>query len=181
MPFHFTPDADEVPAREDYKPIPAGTYTARIDRVEISNRIFGDGGHQLGVVLMLRIEGPRYANRVVFAHHFVKSKSEIAQRHGRRLVGELTRALGVAARFGQIDLEQDGPASDELAEMMLDARVSVDIYITTPKDPRYRPENRVAAYKPAPATAPATASFEAPQEPAHEEPHQEAALADVEF
>lgn len=86
-------DIPESAGDNDFKPLPAGWYSATINKASLEPTKDGTGQK---IVIRYDITGPTHQGRVVFGNLNIKNKSEKAESIGRAQLGELMRALGLA-------------------------------------------------------------------------------------
>jgi len=84
---------DDMPKGNDYTPLPAGWYSANIFSAEEVKTRNGRGKY---LKIRYNISGPTNQGRVVFGNLNTHNDSEKAQELGRKDLGELLRALGIA-------------------------------------------------------------------------------------
>lgn len=75
----------------EFKPLPAGWYTARITKADLLDT--AAGGKR--IALRFDIVGPTHQGRVVFGNLNIKNASEKAERIGWQQFGEVARAVGL--------------------------------------------------------------------------------------
>ncbi len=83
----------EVAPTNDFSPIPAGEYSARVSSIELRNS--KSGGQYLN--LRFDITGPEYAGRVVFDMFNIRNANQTAEQIGRQKLGQLRLATGVTS------------------------------------------------------------------------------------
>jgi len=91
-----TINAADLPQREEvgnYDPRPAGWYTATITAGELKATKAGDGQY---IAVRYDITGPTHQGRVVFGNINVRNASPKAEEIGRRQLGDIMRAIGLA-------------------------------------------------------------------------------------
>lgn len=155
MAFLDTPfNINDLPENTDteFKPLPAGEYTATIKSAEIKATRDETGKY---IKLRLDITGPTHAGRVVFSNINLRNKTPKAEQIGRQQLGDIMRAIGLA------DLSNtDQLVGSELA-----------IVLKVRNDPTYGDSNEVKAYRaikgstppmPSAQKAPAAAAGAAP-------------------
>ena len=135
--FEFDPGA--VEPRDNFDPVPAGTYVAEIiesDVVETKSR----SGQM--VKLTWKISEGDYENRRIFDQINFRNANEVAQRIGQQMLGELCTACGLR-----------GPLDD--TEHLHGVPVRIKVAIDPAKD-GYEAKNVIKRYSPADeASAPA--------------------------
>ena len=133
-----TYDASELPEGDSYELIPAGWYSASIDGAELKTTKAGTGKY---ISLKLGITGPTHEGRIVWGNLNIKNPSPSAEEIGRRQLGDVMRAIGLAR-------VQD---TDQLIGGQLMIKVGIK-----PANDGYEAQNQIKAYKaagesPAPA------------------------------
>jgi hypothetical protein len=131
-------DKDDV--KDNFDPIPEGTYTAQISSVEIKDTKAGTGKY---LKVALQITGPAYQGRLVFDNINVKNPNEEAVQIGIKTLKKIALAIGE-------DTIQD-------TDQMLGANVEIKVKVKIDKTGQYDPQNEVKDYKPignAPVTGP---------------------------
>ena len=87
-------ESDKMPVGENnFDPLPAGWYSARITKTEVKNTKTGAGKY---IAVRYDILGPTHQGRVVFGNLNIKNQSTKAEEIGRQQLGEIMRAIGVA-------------------------------------------------------------------------------------
>ena len=86
-------DANDLPQGGTYEPLPAGWYTATITAAELKPTKDGSGQY---IKIRYDITGPTHQGRVVFGNINIRNPSARAEEIGRRQLGELMRAIGLA-------------------------------------------------------------------------------------
>lgn len=81
-------NADEIPERNDFTPVPPGTYTAIITESEMKATSSG------GEMLVLTVELPDQNNRKIFERLNLKNDNETAVKIAFQTLGEIIRAVG---------------------------------------------------------------------------------------
>lgn len=81
-------NADEIPERNDFTPVPPGTYTAIITESEMKATSSG------GEMLVLSVELPDQNNRKIFERLNLKNDNETAVKIAFQTLGEIIRAVG---------------------------------------------------------------------------------------
>jgi hypothetical protein len=84
---------EDMPKGNDYSVLPAGWYVANIASAEETRTKNGKGKY---LKIRYNIAGPTHQGRVVFGNLNTHNDSEKAQEVGRRDLGDLLRALGIA-------------------------------------------------------------------------------------
>ena len=95
MAFLDTPfDVNELPQSDNnYDLIPSGWYDAIINKAEIKNTKAGNGQY---IAIRYDITGPSHQGRVVFGQLNIKNPNSQAEEIGRKQLGEVMRAIGLA-------------------------------------------------------------------------------------
>lgn len=95
MAFLDTPfDVNELPESDsNYDLVPAGWYDAIINKAEIKNTKAGTGQY---IAIRYDITGPSHQGRVVFGQLNIKNPNSQAEEIGRKQLGEVMRAIGLA-------------------------------------------------------------------------------------
>ena len=86
-------DLPESTGDGEFKPLPAGWYSATINKASLELTKDGTGTK---ISIRYDITGPTHQGRVVFGNLNIKNKSHKAEEIGRTQLGELMRALGLA-------------------------------------------------------------------------------------
>lgn len=150
--------ADDLPPGGNYEPIPAGKYVAKIVEATVGLTKSGTGEY---IKVRWDVIGPAHQGRAVFQNLNIRNQSSAAEEIGRRQLGEIMRAIGLATvedtdqliggeaeiRVKVKEDDQYGPRAEIVAVVGLSARA-----------PMPQP---AAATKPAavaPAAAPAKAA-----------------------
>ena len=85
----------EMPeSQNNFEPIPAGWYTATIASAELKDTKAGTGQY---INVRYDITGPAYEGRVVFGMLNIRNQNPQAEQIGHQQLGELMRAIGIAA------------------------------------------------------------------------------------
>lgn len=88
-------NATDLPeSTNDFSPIPAGEYTVTVRDAELRTTKDGAGEY---IKLKLHVDGPTHTGRILFSNLNIANKSEVAQRIGQQQLGEIMRAIGLAA------------------------------------------------------------------------------------
>ena len=117
--------------KDDFAPIPAGTYTAEINRSEIKDTKRGDGNY---LSLGLKILEGEYAGRVIFQNINLRNPNQIAMQIGRKQMAQLFHACG---KLGVQD-------SSELHGIPMQIKVAISV----DKSGMYDPSNEVKKFAP---------------------------------
>lgn len=103
---------DELPvSTNSFEPLPAGWYTATINKAEIKTAKTGEGQY---IAVRYDITGPTHQGRVVFGNINFKNPSSKAEEIGRKQLGEIMRAIGLG-RVSDTDQLIGGQLSIKLA------------------------------------------------------------------
>ena len=123
-------DVNTLPqSTNNYEPLPAGWYMATITDAELKTTKDGQGQY---IRVRYDITGPSHQGRVVFGNLNIKNASAQAEEIGRKQLGELMRAIGLA-RCDDTDQLAGGSLS-----IKLDIRAG---------NGQYGPQNVVRDYK----------------------------------
>lgn len=76
----------------EFQPLPAGWYSATINKAELKATKDGTGQY---IAIRYDITGPTHQGRVVFGNVNIRNKSEKAEEIGRAQLGDIMRALGL--------------------------------------------------------------------------------------
>jgi len=119
--------ADLPQSENNYDPIPAGNYTARITQAELTQTTSG------GTMIKLRLDitGPSHQGRVLFSNINIRNANPEAERIGMQQLGDISRAIGLT----QI--------SD--TDQMIGGNLQVKVAIRTSE--QYGAQNDVKGYK----------------------------------
>lgn len=146
MAFLDTPfDVNELPESDsNYDLVPAGWYDAIINKAEIKNTKAGTGQY---IAIRYDITGPSHQGRVVFGQLNIKNPNSQAEEIGRKQLGEVMRAIGLARVTD----------TDQLIGGNLQIKVGIK-----ESDGQYEASNQIKGYKaingsqpPMPASPPA--------------------------
>jgi len=86
--------AKDMPVSEkSYEPLPAGWYTAAITGAELKNTKAGTGQY---ISIKYDIIGPTHQGRIVFGTLNIRNPNVKAEEIGRKQLGEVMRAIGIA-------------------------------------------------------------------------------------
>jgi hypothetical protein len=121
--------ADDLPPSGNYDPIPAGKYQAKIAEASVGLTKSGTGEY---IKVRWDILGPAHQGRVVFQNLNIRNQSSAAEEIGRRQLGEIMRAIGLAS-------VQD---TDQLVGG------EAEIKVTVKQSDEYGPRNEVSATMP---------------------------------
>lgn len=161
-------DATQEDTSSPYDVLPAGWYSAKIEKVEVRDSNKTRGANYLW--LELTVVGEQYAGRKLFPRITLRNPNTTAVSIGRRELAELTLAAGISVLKD----------SKQLLGQVIDVRVKIR------KDDQYGEDNDVTGYavvgqgasKPekgkgkkaaAPKAKPATAWGQQPPQPAQEQ------------
>ena len=126
-------------AKPTFVPLPAGTYTARVDEIEEKSTKNGDGQY---LQITWEIIGGDFAGRKIWDRLNVVNPNETAQRIGRERLVQLAAAAGITNLTD----------TNELYRKVVSLRLMVKT------DANYGDRNEVKGYSPAPAGAAAPAA-----------------------
>ena len=115
--------------KNDFDPIPAGTYTAEITRSEIKDNASGSGNR---LSLGLKIIDGHHAGRLIFQDITLRNNNQIAQQIGRKQMAQLVSACGKSS-------VQD---SSDLHGIPMEIKVAIRI----DKTGQYDPSNEVKKF-----------------------------------
>ncbi|MGE6480763.1 DUF669 domain-containing protein [Psychrobacter namhaensis] len=115
--------------KNDFDPIPAGTYTAEITRSEIKDNASGSGNR---LSLGLKIIDGTHAGRLIFQDITLRNNNQIAQQIGRKQMAQLVSACGKSS-------VQD---SSDLHGIPMEIKVAIRI----DKTGQYDPSNEVKKF-----------------------------------
>lgn len=85
-------DLPESTGNGEFKPLPAGWYSATINTAKLEPTKDGTGQK---IALRFDITGPTHQGRVVFGNLNIRNKSEKAEEIGRAQLGDIMRAIGL--------------------------------------------------------------------------------------
>lgn len=131
-------DLPESTGDGDFKPLPAGWYSATINKAELKATKDGTGQY---IAIRYDITSPSHQGRVVFGNVNIRNKSEKAEEIGRAQLGDIMRAIG---------LKQ---VSD--TDQLIGGSLQIKLDIKT--DEQYGTRNEVKGYKAAGDAMPASA------------------------
>lgn len=134
-------NADDIPARDDFTPVPPGTYAGMITGSEMKPTKNGEM-----LVLTIEIQDGQEAGRKIFERLNLKNDSEIAVKIAYQTLGEVIRACG--------------KTTIKDSEELHNKRMSLDI-VVDPAKPYVKdgqqmpgsPQNRVKKYAPMAVTS----------------------------
>lgn len=121
--------AELQPSSPSYDLLPAGWYTAIITDAEVKDTKAGNGQY---IKIRYDITGPSSQGRVVFGNLNIKNLNTKAEEIGRQQLGDIMRALGLAAVSD----------TDQLINGHLTIKVDV-----RPGSGDYGPQNEVKGWK----------------------------------
>lgn len=121
--------ADLPESTNDFSPIPAGEYTVTVRDAELRTTKDGSGEY---IKLKLHVDGPTHIGRILFSNLNIANKSEVAQRIGQQQLGEIMRAIGLAAV--------------EDTDQLIGGTFLVKVAIREAQN-GYEPQNEVKGYK----------------------------------
>lgn len=159
-------DVNEMPeGNGNFEPLPPGWYNANITQAELKATNDGTGQY---IKMRYDITGPTHQGRVVFGNLNIKNASAKAEEIGRKQLGDVMRAIGLAKVTDtdqliggslQIKLEIREARTDERTGKTYDASNDVKGYKAVNGS---QPAFAASAAKPAQAAiAPAAASGKA--------------------
>lgn len=130
--------------KNEFEPIPAGTYIAEITRSEVKENNSGSGNR---LSLGLKILDGSHAGRLIFQDITLRNTNHVAQQIGRKQMAQLFHACG---KLGVQD-------SSELHGIPMEIKVAIRI----DKTGQYDPSNEVKKFAPL-ASKPSFASASQP-------------------
>jgi hypothetical protein len=117
---------EDMPKGTNFDPLPAGWYTTTITKVELVDTKNGKGQY---IKVRYDIVGPTHAGRVVFGNLNIRNENAKAEEIGRRQMGDIMRALGLAKLNdtdqmigGNLDIKLGIRAGDEQYEAQNEVR-----------------------------------------------------------
>jgi hypothetical protein len=129
MKLAETYSAAELPPSQSYDLIPAGWYTAIITEAELKDTKSGTGQY---IKVRYDITGPSSQGRVVFGNFNIRNPNPKAEEIGRQQLGDLMRALGLAA------------VSD--TDQLLNGHLSIKVDVR-PASGEYNAQNDIKGWK----------------------------------
>lgn len=148
-------NVDELPESNtgSYDPLPEGWYNVSIAGAELKNTKAGNGQY---IAVRYDVTGPTHQGRVVFGNLNIKNPNSVAEEIGRKQLGELMRAIGLAK------------VSD--TDQLIGGSLSVKLSIR--KSEEYGDSNEVKAFKALSGSVPVPSNSgeKAPQAPAKNKP-----------
>lgn len=126
-----------------YGPIPDGWYTAVITDADLKETRSGTGHF---IKTAWKIEGPKSAGRLIWQNLNIRNDSPKAEEIGRRQLGEIARAIGLA-KVSETDQLIGGRA---------------EIKITTREDEKYGSSNEIKGVRAIGGSAPPAPAAPAP-------------------
>lgn len=115
--------------KDNYSPIPAGTYIAQINRSEVKSTKAGTGSY---LSLGFQIIDGEYANRVIFQNITLANPNQVAAQIGREQLAQLAGACGIY-QLGD---------SQELHGIPMQIRVGIEV----DKTGQYEPSNNIKKF-----------------------------------
>lgn len=94
-------NVNDLPEQEDFEAIPAGEYMVKIVESELKDTKSGNGKY---IKLRLDILGPSYQGRVLFSNINIRNANPKAEEIGRKELGSLLRAIGLASLTDTVQL-----------------------------------------------------------------------------
>lgn len=149
-------DLPESSGDGEFKPLPAGWYSATINKAELKPTKDGTGQY---IAIRYDITGPTHQGRVVFGNVNIRNKSEKAEEIGRAQLGDIMRAIG---------LKQ---VSD--TDQLIGGSLQIKLDIKT--DEQYGTRNEVKGFKTSGDAMPIAASISSFPKPASPAPKAEGA------
>lgn len=129
MKLGETYSAAELQPSLSYDLLPAGWYTAIITDAEVKDTKAGNGQY---IKIRYDITGPSCQGRVVFGNLNIKNPNPKAEEIGRQQLGDIMRALGLAA------------VND--TDQLINGHLSIKVD-TRPGSGEYGPQNEVRGWK----------------------------------
>ncbi|WP_435931441.1 DUF669 domain-containing protein [Moraxella bovoculi] len=142
----FTQDEVKEAQSDNFAPIPAGNYTAEVNRSEIKQTKDGRGSY---LSLSLKVLEGDFAGRLIFQNITLTNASATAQNIGREQMAQLAGACGV------LNLQD----SEQLHGIAMGIRVAIE----TDKTGQYEPRNSVKKFFPLNNPMQSTPQFGQPQ------------------
>ena len=93
MRLNETYRTEDLP-QGNYEPLPVGWYAVTVSAAEIKDTKAGNGQY---ISLQLTVDGPTHEGRVVFHLLNIRNANPKAEEIGRRQLGDLLRAVGLAS------------------------------------------------------------------------------------
>lgn len=93
--LEHTINLDDLPESNntgEFQPLPAGWYSATINKADLKPTKDGTGQY---ISIRYDITGPTHQGRVVFGNVNIRNKSEKAEAIGRAQLGDIMRSLGL--------------------------------------------------------------------------------------
>jgi hypothetical protein len=119
----------DLPQGRSFEPIPAGWYQAKITEADLKPTKDGTGQY---IKLRYDILGPSHQGRVIYGNINLRNANPKAEEIGRQNLGDIARALGLAA----VD------DTDQLVGGDLQVKIAIK-----PAQEGYEPSNEVKAFK----------------------------------
>lgn len=121
-------DLPESTGDGEFKPLPAGWYSATINTAKLEPTKDGTGQK---ISVRFDITGPTHQGRVVYSNLNIKNKSEKAEEIGRAQLGSIMRAIGLTQVSN----------TDQLVNGSLQIKLDIKT------DEQYGTRNEVKGYK----------------------------------
>jgi len=86
--------ANELPESQSFEPLPPGPYNLKITEATLKDTNSGTGQY---IAIRLDVTGPTNVGRVIFDNLNIRNPSSKAEEIARQKLGELMRAIGLAA------------------------------------------------------------------------------------
>jgi hypothetical protein len=144
MKLGETYSAAELQPSQSYELLPAGWYTAIITDAELKDTKAGTGKY---IKVRYDITGPSSQGRCVFGNFNISNPNPKAEEIGRQQLGDLMRALGLAA------------VND--TEQLLNGHLTIKIDVR-PGSGDYGPQNEVKGWKSSTGSMPPLPASAAP-------------------
>lgn len=140
MPFlGETFNTNELPRSDSYEPLPEGWYNVRISEADVQMTKAGTGRY---IKLRLDVIGPTHEGRVLFTNLNINNPNPEAERIGRQQLGDVLRAIGLAAI--------------EDTDQLVGGTLSVKAVIKAQEG--YEPRNEIKRFKALEGSAPPVAA-----------------------
>ena len=82
----------DIPEQDNFEPIPAGWYNARITEAEVKSTKAGTGSY---IKVRYDITGPTHQGRVIYGNINLSNPNQQAEQIGIQQLGSLARAIGL--------------------------------------------------------------------------------------
>ena len=139
LDINFDDLPQEPSGNGEFKPLPAGWYSAKINKADLKATKDGTGQY---IAIRYDITGPTHQGRVVFGNVNIKNKSFDAENIGRKQLNDIRLALGI------------GQLSD--TDQLIGGNLQIKLEIKEATE-QYAARNEIKAYKSAGDAMPASA------------------------